>query len=104
MLDALHRFGVAHCAVLPAKVLSQGQRRRVALARLALSPSAPLWILDEPFSALDVAAVAELERLIADHLGAGGMVVLTTHQEVPVAAHAVVRVDLDMHAAALLAA
>ena len=104
MLAGLDRFGVAHCAELPAKVLSQGQRRRVALARLALSPALPLWILDEPFSALDVGAVVELERLLTAHLASGGMVVLTTHQEVHVAARAVLRVDLDVHAAALLAA
>lgn len=104
-LDGLNRFGVVHCADLPAKVLSQGQRRRVALARLALSPKVPLWILDEPFSALDLAAVAELEILLAEHIASGGMVVLTTHQEVQVVAHAVLRVDLDLHtAAALLAA
>jgi heme exporter protein A len=104
MLACLDRFGVAHCAELPAKVLSQGQRRRVALARLAFTPAAPLWILDEPFSALDVAAVVELELLLASHLASGGMVVLTTHQEVQVVAHAVLRVDLDLHTAALLAA
>ena len=104
MLAALERFGVDHCAELPAKVLSQGQRRRVALARLELSAAVPLWILDEPFSALDVAAVMELEGLLAAHLASGGMVVLTTHQEVQVVAHAVVRVDLDLHTAALLAA
>jgi heme exporter protein A len=104
MLAGLDAFGVAHCAELPAKVLSQGQRRRVALSRLALSAAVPLWILDEPFSALDVAAVMELERLLAAHLAAGGMVVLTTHQEVQVVAHAVLLVDLDAHAAALLAA
>ncbi len=104
MLAGLDRFGIAHCAELPAKVLSQGQRRRAALARLALSPTVPLWILDEPFSALDVGAVVELERLIASHVASGGMVVLTTHQEVQVVAHAVLRVDLDLYAAALLAA
>jgi len=104
MLAGLDRFGVAHCAELPAKVLSQGQRRRVALARLALSPEVPLWILDEPFSALDVGAVAELERLLSAHLASGGMVVLTTHQEVQVVAPAVLRVDLDAQPAALLAA
>ena len=103
-LAGLDRFGVAHCAELPAKVLSQGQRRRVSLARLALSPAVPLWILDEPFSALDVAAVAELEQLLAAHITSGGMVVLTTHQEVQVVTHAVLRVDLDLHTAALLAA
>lgn len=104
MLAALDRFGVAHCAELPTKILSQGQRRRVALARLALSPAVPLWILDEPFSALDVGAVSELERLLAAHIASGGMVVLTTHQEVQVVAHAVLRIDLDVHTAALLAA
>ena len=104
VLAGLERFGVAHCAELPAKVLSQGQRRRVALAKLALSPQLPLWILDEPFSALDVGAVMELERLLAAHLASGGMVVLTTHQEVQVVAHAVLRVDLDAYTAALLAA
>lgn len=103
-LVGLDRFGVAHCAELPAKVLSQGQRRRVALARLALSPAVPLWILDEPFSALDVGAVAELEGLLAAHIASGGMVVLTTHQEVQVVTRAVLRVDLDLHTAALLAA
>ncbi|MFH1605331.1 MAG: cytochrome c biogenesis heme-transporting ATPase CcmA [Pseudomonadota bacterium] len=104
MFAALERFGVAHCADLPTKILSQGQRRRVALAKLALSAAVPLWILDEPFSALDVRAVAELERLLEAHIAAGGMVVLTTHQEVQVVAHAVMRVDLDLHTAALLAA
>jgi heme exporter protein A len=92
----LASFGVAHCADLPAKFLSQGQRRRVALARLALSAAVPLWILDEPFSALDAAAVAELERMLTAHIAAGGMVVLTTHQEVTVDAQAVLRVDLDL--------
>jgi len=104
MRAALDRFGVAHCAELPTKILSQGQRRRVTLARLALSPAVPLWILDEPFSALDVGAVVELERLLAAHLASAGMVVLTTHQEVQVVAHAVLRIDLDVHTAALLAA
>ena len=104
MLAGLDRFGIAHCAELPAKVLSQGQRRRVALARLALSDAVPLWILDEPFSALDVGAVVELERLLASHLASGGMVVLTTHQEVEVVAQTVLRIDLDQYSAALLAA
>ena len=54
--------------------------------------------------ALDVGAVSELERLLAAHIDSGGMVVLTTHQEVQVVTHAVLRVDLDLHTAALLAA
>jgi len=66
---------------LPTKYLSQGQKRRVALARLWISKAA-LWILDEPFSALDVAAVDELQAVIRRHLERGGMVIVTTHQEV----------------------
>ncbi len=78
---ALTRFGLAHCVELSVKVLSQGQKRRVALARLLLQ-RAKLWILDEPFVALDTAAVALLLGVIKGHVAAGGMVILTTHQEV----------------------
>ena len=78
---ALTRFGLAHCVELPVKVLSQGQKRRVALARLLLQRS-KLWILDEPFVALDVAAVDLLLGVIKGHVADGGMVILTTHQEV----------------------
>jgi heme exporter protein A len=92
---ALDRFGVAHCAQLPARSLSQGQRRRVALARLALSSNAPVWVLDEPFTALDVAAVAFLQGLIAAHLLRGGIVILTTHQEVTIEATISMRIDLN---------
>jgi heme exporter protein A len=70
----------------PARRLSQGQRRRSALARLALSQNAPLWILDEPFNALDTAANAWLTGLIEAHLQNAGMVVLTSHQDMPIAA------------------
>jgi heme exporter protein A len=66
---------------LPTKHLSQGQKRRVALARL-LANDASLWILDEPFTALDVAAVDQLQQVIRDHVDAGGIAILTTHQEV----------------------
>jgi heme exporter protein A len=62
--------------------LSQGQRRRAALARLALSERSPLWLLDEPFAALDAAAVARMEEIISAHAARGGMVAFTTHQEV----------------------
>jgi len=80
---ALTRFGLAHCVELPVKVLSQGQKRRVALARLLLQRS-KLWILDEPFVALDVAAVDLLLEVIKAHVADGGMVILTTHQEVAI--------------------
>jgi heme exporter protein A len=62
--------------------LSQGQRRRAALARLALAPQAALWVLDEPFNALDAAASAWLEGLVRTQLRRGGLVVLTSHQGV----------------------
>ena len=92
--DALERFGVGACAMLPARALSQGQKRRVALARLASSASLPLWVLDEPFNALDAAAVEQLQSLIADHVARGGSVMLTTHQEVAVAGANARRLDL----------
>jgi heme exporter protein A len=85
-LDALERFGVGRCAKLQARALSQGQRRRVALARLAVSAAQPLWVLDEPFTALDTAAVENLQALVGEHLNRGGAVMLTTHQEVRIAA------------------
>jgi len=66
---------------LPVGVLSQGQKRRVTMARLLLSKS-PLWLLDEPFTALDKAAVDFLQTVIAEHITHGGMVILTTHQDV----------------------
>ena len=66
---------------LPSKHLSQGQKRRVALARLLVN-KARIWILDEPFTALDVAAVELLQTVIHRHVENGGMAVVTTHQEV----------------------
>lgn len=78
--DALKQVGLRGREDLPAKVLSQGQQRRVALARLLVSP-AKLWILDEPYTALDVKAVQWVSDRLDDHLARDGMVVLTTHQE-----------------------
>lgn len=85
-----------------ARFLSQGQRRRIALARLYVSASAPLWVLDEPFTALDVRGVAALSDLIAEHVGNGNTVALVTHQEVPIAAERIKRVELaGSHAVAV---
>lgn len=84
--NALEQLGIARLADLPARYLSQGQRKRAALARLALSSGVPLWLLDEPFAALDDEAVAQVSGLCAAHLAAGGMLVLTSHQEIPIAA------------------
>lgn len=91
--EALKTMGLAGREDLPAKVLSQGQRRRVALARL-LTCETTLWILDEPLAALDVAAVRLIQHLLEQHLGRGGMVVITTHQDIDVTASAVVRLQL----------
>jgi heme exporter protein A len=66
---------------VPVRRLSQGQRRRAALARLALSVDAPLWLLDEPFAALDAGAARLTEVLIAEHVARGGAVAYSTHQE-----------------------
>jgi heme exporter protein A len=76
---ALRRLGLKGREWLPTKVLSQGQRRRVALSRLLVS-SAKLWVLDEPLAALDVAAVSFIQDVIAEHLAQQGMVIFTTHQ------------------------
>jgi heme exporter protein A len=76
---ALERLGVP--ADVPVRRLSQGQRRRAALARLAVSDKVPLWLLDEPYAALDVQAAATVDALIAEHAARGGAVVFTTHQE-----------------------
>lgn len=93
--EALAAFGLAACSHLPVRALSQGQKRRSALARLALSEHAPLWLLDEPFSALDVDAVSHLEGLILAHIDGGGSVIFTTHQDAAIHARVTQRVDLN---------
>jgi heme exporter protein A len=80
----LTEVGLAGRAELPVRFLSQGQKRRVALARLMWS-QAPLWILDEPFVALDSRAVGWLADSLARHVRSGGMAILTSHQEVAIA-------------------
>ena len=77
---ALGAVGLSGFETSQARALSQGQRRRIALARLFLAREAKLWILDEPFTALDVRGVAALSTLIGEQLERGGIVVLTTHQ------------------------
>jgi heme exporter protein A len=79
---ALAALDLAPLAELPARVLSSGQKRRLALARLALG-TAPLWLLDEPTVGLDTAAVARLGGLLAAHRAAGGMVLAATHLPLP---------------------
>lgn len=93
--QALAGFGLAGRERLPAKALSQGQRRRTTLARLSLCHALKLWILDEPFAALDSTAVGHMQSVLGGHLAGGGMVVMTTHQEVPIAAPAMRELNLD---------
>jgi heme exporter protein A len=81
---ALAALGLAGFEALPTRVLSQGQKRRVALARLAFRARCRLWVLDEPFVALDVRAVRSVADMIASQVDAGGIVLLTTHQAVDV--------------------
>ena len=78
--QALQRLGVLQHQHAPVRTLSQGQRRRVALARLALSGAAPLWLLDEPFDALDSDGIEALNGVIAGHAASGGCVLLSSHQ------------------------
>lgn len=84
-LAALARMGLRGREDLPVRVLSAGQKRRVLLSRLLTRP-AKLWVLDEAFNALDVAAVALLASLIGEHLAQGGLAVLTSHMELPLPA------------------
>jgi heme exporter protein A len=81
---ALPAVDLAPLAELPARMLSAGQRRRLALARLLLR-EAPLWLLDEPSTGLDAASVVRLGQLLAAHRAAGGMVVAATHLPLPLA-------------------
>lgn len=76
--NALESVSLASRRALPARVLSQGQRRRVGLARLSLL-ARPLWLLDEPATALDAAGVAMLAQMMGAHLGRGGLAVAATH-------------------------
>lgn len=92
--QALADWGLTRAVRLPVRLLSAGQRRRAALARLALADAA-LWILDEPFNALDADAVAHLGLQIEQHLAVGGLAVITSHQALPWAAERVTTLQLD---------
>ncbi len=78
---ALARFGLSPLRDIPGKMLSAGQKRRTNLARLLAAPS-PLWLLDEPTTALDKGSIRVLEAVMAEHRAQGGSIVLSTHQDV----------------------
>ena len=89
----LEKVGLINQQHLPARSLSAGQRRRVALARL-LGSRASLWILDEVFASLDDVAVDLTRQFVSDHLNKGGIAIIATHQELNVSAVSVQRIEL----------
>lgn len=91
--DALHRVGLGDFDDQPCHSLSAGQKRRVSLARL-LATHTPLWVLDEPFTSLDVAGVALVENMLREHLDRGGLAVITTHHPVNMGSHRVTKIRL----------
>jgi heme exporter protein A len=92
--DALEAVGLRRSIhLLPTRVLSQGQKRRVALARLWLS-TRPVWLLDEPFTSLDAAATSLVTQRLQSHLQRGGLAVVVTHQEVALPSDSVQRLRL----------
>jgi heme exporter protein A len=79
--QAMERLGLNELAEIPGRMLSAGQRRRLALARLLLN-KAQLWLLDEPFTALDKAAIRAVVALMEEHASRGGMIIFTSHHPV----------------------
>ena len=77
-IEALDTLGLADLADIPVRMLSTGQRRRAAFARIICS-GAPIWLLDEPANGLDVAAIGRLEAAIARHRASGGIALVATH-------------------------
>ncbi len=91
--SVLAGLGVESCAHLPCRVLSAGQRRRVALGRVMLS-DARLWVLDEPFTNLDAASSAHVAQTLGQHLDRGGLALIAAHQGLDVRAGSVRRLEL----------
>ena len=83
---ALKAFGLAKLADRSARTLSAGQKRRLALSRLALSDALPLWLLDEPVTALDTEARVSFVALLKRHLAAGGLAIIATHEPLAIEA------------------
>lgn len=91
---ALEQLGLAAYHAFPAKILSQGQRRRLALARLLVT-NKPFWILDEPFTALDTRSRRLISELLAGHLAEGGLAAISSHQDFDIPGVTHNRIDLD---------
>lgn len=91
--SVLERMGLAGRDSLPARLLSEGQRRRVALARL-LTCGTKLWLLDEVMTSLDKGAIALIRSLIEEHLASGGIAIVATHQDLAIAAGSSQRLEL----------
>lgn len=91
--SALEQMGLAGRDLLPARLLSEGQRRRVALARLLVCGTT-LWLLDEVMTSLDKGAVALVRSLIENHLAGGGIAIVATHQEIELSAPLTKRLEL----------
>ena len=100
LAQALRRMGILNRQHAAVRTLSQGQRRRVALARLLLSGAAPLWLLDEPFDALDADGITALNGVITEHAATGGCVLLTSHQALSLTQPAPALFDLEPYACA----
>lgn len=98
--EALATLGIAHTAQLPAGYLSAGQTRRLALARLLVTPR-PVWLMDEPTSALDRASEGQLLDFMNGHLSAGGMIVTATHTDLALANTRVLHLQAADHVADL---
>jgi len=92
--ETLERLGLAPYRHFPSKVLSQGQKRRLALARLAILRKS-LWVLDEPLSALDVNSVVLMTEILMEHLARDGMIIMTSHQEIGVETKIMLQLKLD---------
>ncbi len=92
--EVLVQLGLAAVSHLPTKLLSQGQKRRLALARFLIEHK-PLWIMDEPITALDVSSASLMNTIFDAHLDRGGLIVLTSHQQVGLATHPVRSLSLD---------
>ena len=97
---ALEELGLAGHEDIPCHYLSQGQKRRLALARL-VNEQRPLWLLDEPFVTLDSATTGRVAQLIDAHLQQGGLAIVTNHQDIELTARAVHELTLVPHSSAL---